>query len=318
MKKKGCLITLFFLLCLSLQAQQEIRIARYFGNRQAAISYTFDDGLLEHYTEVFPRLKSHQIRASFCVIGSTVGGYHKGTPCMTWSQLKEMAADGQEITSHGWQHKNVTKLTPWELRYEVQHNDTVIWQYTGSFPRTYFYPGNRKSEEVIAFCSEDRVGTRVRQVDVGSRRSSAWLKHWVDSLLASQEWGVTMTHGIRHGYDAFKDPQILWEHLDYVCTKRDSIWVGTFHDVCAYIRERDAVSLEVNEGEGNTIIVPSLALDSALFHHPLTLIIPDNITYATQGEHHLTIYKNLGLQCIDINPWAGQIELSTEPATVLR
>ena len=105
--------------------QPDIHVARWLGDRQAAISYTFDDGLLEHYTMVFPRLKQLGLKASFCIIGSKVGRDQKGTPCMTWQQLREMAADGQEITSHGFRHQSVEKLTGEALRYEVQHNDTM-------------------------------------------------------------------------------------------------------------------------------------------------------------------------------------------------
>ena len=65
-------------------------------------------------------------------------------------------------------HKNLTKLVGEERRFEIQHNDTVIFEQTGIFPRTYFYPGNRKNEEAIACASVDRVGTRIRQIDIGS------------------------------------------------------------------------------------------------------------------------------------------------------
>ena len=34
----------------------ELPVAKYLHNARAAVSYTFDDGLLEHYTLVFPRL----------------------------------------------------------------------------------------------------------------------------------------------------------------------------------------------------------------------------------------------------------------------
>lgn len=34
-------------------------------------------------------------------------------------------------------------------------------------------------------------------------------------------------------------PQRLWDHFDHVKAREDSIWVGTFHDVAAYVKERD-------------------------------------------------------------------------------
>ena len=50
MKKN--LILLVCALCLgSISAQSQVSVARFKGNCKAAISYTFDDGLLEQYTE---------------------------------------------------------------------------------------------------------------------------------------------------------------------------------------------------------------------------------------------------------------------------
>lgn len=292
---------------LTVKAQTETQVAKFFGNRQAAISYTFDDGLLEHYTMVFPRLKAHGIKATFCIIGSKIGGDHKGIPCMTWAQLREMAADGQEITSHGWQHKAVTNLSEAELRYEVQHNDTIIQDSVGVFPRTYFYPGNRKSVETIAFCTQDRVGTRLRQVDVGSRRDSLWLLGWVRQLLDNGAWGITMTHGITIGYDAFKDPDILWNHFRQVDSLRDQIWIATFHDVSAYVKEQESICLETIYNKEWLEIIPHLDLDPQLFHHSLTMILPYSVSLVTQNGVYLPIYVSNGQRCVDFNPFGGKI-----------
>ena len=266
-----------------------ISVAKFFSNRQAAVSYTFDDGLREHYTMVFPHLKALGLKASFCIIGSKVGNNWKGTPCMTWEQLREMAADGQEISSHGWAHKNVTTLSEKELRFEVQHNDTVISDSVGSFPRTYFYPGNRKSETTTAFCMKDRVGTRMRQVDIGSRRDSTWLRQWINSLIEKGEWGIGMTHGITTGYDAFKDAGILWNHLKEVSRLQDQIWIATFHDVAAYEHERDMVQLQVKSRRRSISVKVKTLLDKRIFNMPLTIIIPDHITSATQKGKPLKI-----------------------------
>ena len=56
-----------------------IYVATYHGDRRAAIVYTFDDGLLEHYTMVFPELKKRGLKATFGIVGSKVGGDMKGT-----------------------------------------------------------------------------------------------------------------------------------------------------------------------------------------------------------------------------------------------
>lgn len=49
---------------------QSISIAKYADNRQAAISFTFDDGLKEQYSILFPKMKELGIKGTFCLIGS--------------------------------------------------------------------------------------------------------------------------------------------------------------------------------------------------------------------------------------------------------
>lgn len=69
---KFCLLSFFLCLPLSVFGQQ-VTIAPYYGGRQAALSLTFDDGLLDQYTLAFPQLKSRGLKATFAIIGSKVG-----------------------------------------------------------------------------------------------------------------------------------------------------------------------------------------------------------------------------------------------------
>ena len=70
-----------------------------------------------------------------------------------------------------------------------------------------------------------------------------------------------MTHGINYGYDAFKEPSLFWEHLDKVKSLEDKIWVGTFREVAAYIRERDDIRLNVSTHKRGLTITPEMTLD---------------------------------------------------------
>lgn len=89
---------LFFILLLAVGQQinaQEVTVARWLGNARAAVSYTFDDGLMDQYTLAFPELQKRGIHATFHIIGSKVGGDHKGTPCMTWEQIRQLHQSSQ-------------------------------------------------------------------------------------------------------------------------------------------------------------------------------------------------------------------------------
>lgn len=296
------------LLCTNAYAEN-VYVAKYDGDRQAAISYTFDDGLLEHYTMVFPKLKELGIKATFCIIGSKVGRDQKGTPCMTWEQLKEMADAGYEITNHGFKHQSMEKISGEALRYEVQHNDTLIYNNVGVFPRTYFYPGNRKTEEGLAFCSKERVGTRTFQVSMGGRRDSIWTEKWLERTLIQKEWGVTMTHGITIGYDCMKDPKFFWDHLKKVSNMQDRIWIATFHDISAYIAERDAIILDIKAKKNGYIVKPVLSLDKSIFHQPLTLVVKGKIAGVKQKGKNLSVTYKEGNSLFNFDPHGGTIHI---------
>lgn len=309
MPRGGMMWMLFSCLFILLPSMAQVRVARYYGNREAAVTFTFDDGLQEHYTMMFPRLKQLGLKASFGIIGSKVGSNWKGVPTMTWEQLREMAADGQEITSHGWAHHAVIKLTGEALRYEVQHNDSVIYEHLGFFPRTYFYPGNRKTDEAVAFCSQNRVGTRMFQGSFGSKRDSAWVQRTLARTLKNGEWTVWMTHGITKGYDAFPDPQLLWNTISQVAAMQDRLWVATLHDALAYIAERDTIVLDVKQGKNEITVTPGMPLDKHIFNHPLTLIVDGNVAEATQHGRKLAVTVMNGKTLVDIDPYGGKIKM---------
>ena len=83
----------------------------------------------------------------------------------------------------------------------------------------------------------------------------------------------TSTHGLTYGYDAFRNPQRLWDHLDQVKARENEIWVGTFREVASYIKEREETRLEVVNKKNTLLITPELKLDQELFVEPLTMVI---------------------------------------------
>ena len=324
---KTILLFLFSMVGLSLSGQPlTVRVAPFYQGRQAALSLTFDDGLQEHYTLLRPELNRRGLRATFAIVGSKVGGVMhssqdktmgiSGTPCMTWEMIRQLADDGHEIGSHGWEHKNVTKLSAERLRHEVQLNDSIIREQTGRFPMCYFYPGNQKDSATVAFCERDRVSSRTFQTSIGSKRDTAWLRKWLNGLISRREWGVGMTHGITTGYDHFADPQTLWSFLDDVAARQDSLWVAPFGEVSAYICERDNIELRIYQKDNYVEICPvsTLCLDN--YHQSLTLIIAgSSVRSARQNGHKLHVYQKNGLQMVDIQPTDGTIllKVATSP-----
>lgn len=282
--KRGCFAILFLAvngLAFGQENQKIFSVAPYQSDKQCAISFTFDDGLEEHFTLVFPKLEELGFKATFWVNGNTINegelGRMKEKPRSTWSQLKKMAQKGHEISNHGWTHKQLTRCSPEEMRYEIEHNDSVIEAKIGIKPVTFCYPNNSKNGAVIQAASQNRVGTRTEQFRMGSKSTPETLKTSIDSILKNRQWYATMIHGITCGYDAFKDASVLWNHLEEVKALEGKIWVGTFRDISAYTTEQKYVKLKITQKGEKWILVPSLPLNKELFAIPLTMVVDKNI-----------------------------------------
>jgi len=300
----------------SAQTTANIHIAKFKADKACAISYTFDDGLKEHYTLVTPWLVKLGLKATFVVNGSKINmdnNHITDTGRMTWDDLKEMAASGQEISNHGWAHKNFGRFPLDEIKEDILKNDSAIFANIGIMPRTFAYPNNTKSTEGVKFASENRVGTRTFQQSVGGKSTSENLDKWVNKLLDEHDWGVTMTHGITYGYDHFTSQNILWEHLQRVKAMEDKIWIGTFKEVSAYVKERDSTTLQMKEiGSWHYIVTPSCPLDKTLFTETLTAVIEEKDikkVWIHQGKRKLDVIIQADKALFDFDPFGEDIEI---------
>lgn len=259
----------------------KISVAKFKDNKNCAISYTFDDGLKEHYTLVAPELENRGFRGTFWINGNTINRNDPvvtDTARMTWAEIKELAMRGEEVSNHGWSHKKLTKLSLAEMRVEIDKNDSIILVKTGIRPLTYCYANNAKNDTVVQLASENRVGTRTFQRSIGSKSTLEELNKWTNQLIEARDWGVGMTHGINYGYDAFKNPQVLWSYLDNVKALEDKIWIGTFKAVSAYIKEVEIITIKTSLKKNIYTLTPNISLDKKLFTEPLTMILELNQT----------------------------------------
>ena len=307
----------FFIAC-QLYAQSDsasVYVAQYKGNKAGAVSYTFDDGYAEHYTLAAPELEKRGFRGTFFINGSKINSdneHVEDSSRATWPQLREMSERGHEIANHGWAHRNFARFPLEELKEDILKNDSAILVCVGKPSRTFAYPNNNKSQPGRSYVEQGRTATRLEQRSVGSKRTLQDLNDWVDGLIEKGEWGVGMTHGLTYGYDAFRNPQRLWDHWDYVKQHEDKIWVGTFEEVAAYVKERDSIRLVFCRHKHTLEVLPILDLDSTLFNQHLTMVI-DGVSEGTikvkQGKKKLHVTTAGGKCLFDFDPYGGKIKI---------
>ena len=282
--------------CNSIQVDS-VDVAPYLDGRTSAISFTFDDGMLCHYTDIAPELEKRDMRGTFWIIGSNMDTDSPDYPWMSWTQVADLANRGHEISNHTWHHPNLTQIPLDSVRWELQYCDSVLEAVVGHRPKTMAYPYNAMADSVVAACAEGRVGTRTFQTAQGQKESHQTadsLSQWLKQIMSQHAWGVTMTHGTTYGWDMWEQPQLLYNFFTEVQQVRDSVWVGTFEEVASYLAEAADVQIDSLQCGEQIRFVPSLrTLPMALYTQPLTFRLHgkfgDARFAAVQGETTLEI-----------------------------
>ena len=297
---------------LSMEAQDvKVSVAKYRDGKTCAVSFTFDDGNKDNFTIAAPELEKRGWRGTFWLNCSRIPGEVLGKKSkMTWDDVRDMHQRGHEMSNHGWDHKNLTKIPYEEAVIDIEKNDSAIFANIGVRPATFCYAYNAKTPEIMALASKGRVGTRTRQYAFGEQSPDQQLRQRMDKAIAEEDWAVWMTHAIVRGYDCFKDPARYTSFLDYVKEREDKIWVGTFREVAAYVAERDAVRLEQTVKGNRISVTPSLDLDPELYNMPLTMKVEGvSGVKAKQGGKRLTVVYRDGSAIFDFDPYGGTIRL---------
>lgn len=108
---------------------------------------TFDDGYRDNYENAFPLLRERNMTAAFFVVTDFID--EQRPEYFTWDMLREMAAAGMSIESHGRNHVSLAG----------KDADYLIWQALGSLetiqyelgvrPRFVSYPAGEYDRNVI-------------------------------------------------------------------------------------------------------------------------------------------------------------------------
>lgn len=291
---------------------EDVRTAAYKDGKECAVSFTFDDGMKEHYTIVAPELEKRGFRGTFWLCCAWIhDDPQTDTTHITWDEAREMDANGHEMSNHSWSHPNLTTLSDEEALEEIVHNDDAIEEQIGTRPVTFCFPYNAYNEERVAMAMEGRVGARLKEFWFGGQHSpDEYLHKQIEDALAAGSWIAGMTHGINYGYDCYEtDPSGFTRFLDYVKEREDRIWVGTFRDVAAYTKAAEAIELKAEKKGRGLIITTEMPSDELLKDVLLTMeVAAEGITAAQDGQKLETTTRN-GKSYFTFNPYGGEIAL---------
>lgn len=270
-----------------------VSIAKYRDGKKAAISFTFDDSIDDHYNLVAPQLEKNGLRGTFWVIGRSIDA----DGSLSSAQIREMSENGHEMSNHTWTHQRLSDMDPADVEKELVMTDDALEKITGKRPIAIAFPFNHWTDTVMSISMRGRVAAREFQFPMGQqyRRSTPEnLSAWLEKTISKGEWGVGMAHGIHHGWDQWEDENVLWDFFAKTASRSDVVWVGTFSEVASYIKEREACTIRTSVKGSKLTIIPQCDLDHGIFRENLTLVVTiDGV------DHH-----------VDFDPFAGPVKIN--------
>jgi peptidoglycan/xylan/chitin deacetylase (PgdA/CDA1 family) len=116
------------------------------------VTLGFDDGTVDQFTQGFPILAAHNMHATFFV---NTGPILAADPThMTWGDLHQLVAAGNEIAGHTIDHADLKPLSVAQAEHEVcDDRNTLLAQ--GFQPESFAYPFgsfDATSEAVVHYC----------------------------------------------------------------------------------------------------------------------------------------------------------------------
>lgn len=108
------------------------------------IILTFDDGYRDFYTDAFPILRKHRIKATAFIVYNFIGKDHN---YMDELQIREVVGSGLvEIGSHTLSHRYLTSLPTADAEKEIRESKVLLEKKFGVEVKHFAYPGGFTDE----------------------------------------------------------------------------------------------------------------------------------------------------------------------------
>lgn len=303
------------------------------GFRQAAVSYTFDDGCSNQFAVALPMFN----RYGFKMTLFTVTNWSPN-----WTVLQTASVQGHEVASHTVTHPSLNSMTAANQTAELKNSRDAIESHIPDRPcLTLAYPYCAPSTLALTtpyyiaarHCqgsiepSTPRDFYQISSIICGSAGSVNTVNDFTakfQNAANSRGWCVFLIHGVDNdgGYSPLSST-VLQGSLEYLYARTGTFWVTTFGDSVRYIRERNAVSVQELSAQGAKITLRVTdTLDDAIYNLPVTLRRPlpagwsgarvsqNGRTFAATG---VTINSEAYMM-FDVVPDAGEVVLSECPA----
>jgi peptidoglycan/xylan/chitin deacetylase (PgdA/CDA1 family) len=263
-----------------------LRIAKYKDNKQAAASYTFDDGYSSS-SLIGSIFEKAGLRATFYIIPGIVSDDG-------WSMWRALASKGHEIGNHSMTHPDFvnTVMTDQQLDTEINGAQKLIEQKLGVRPQTFAFPYHLYTDRALKVAQQNHVAVRKMNLgDAGYQFAFFDTDHGtdiagtlmtvnrqLDEVVKAGGWFVAGGHGVDGDGWSPVTTDFLQKHLTYAAQYSSTLWTDTFANVARYGLCRDTVKAEaLLQSSTQAYVRLTGPYDAAVCNAPLTVTVPVSI-----------------------------------------
>lgn len=315
---------------------QTAEIADWAGFRKAAASFTFDDGAPSHISDGAPTFDKYGYKASFHLVTNW-------SP--DWNGFQDLANNGHEISSHSVSHP--TNMGGEEAASKQAIESRIKQDYgciTAAYPNCNV-PDNTSalSQNYIAgrICNGSWQGI---SDNMGKNGPSDWFKvpaimtgdQGINStngftgemkkVIQSGGWVMFLTHGFsgkNNGYATYSptDLSAIDSTLQWAQENDKDIWIAPFRNVAMYIKERNASTIEPQDGgEAGTMsfeLSHNIANNISKYDYPLSIRVQSDWTNVKVSQNNAALESKVenGYIYFDAVPNAGTIVVKNADAS---
>ncbi|WP_158602260.1 S-layer homology domain-containing protein [Cohnella endophytica] len=270
----------------------ETTVCQWKDCKAAAYTIVYDDGIYDSVLRFAELHKKYGLVGTLALISGWIrDGYNDmGASTGTWEQWKKLLDEGYfDVASHTDTHRNLTTLTPQEMKTELNASADAIAANTGHVPQALALPYNAFNDAVVQEASKQYVVARQGGNNAGNApdtkkyyslysmlpESSTTVKQlndWLDFGIAKANWLILTGHG--NNGEGWSSPNLgLYDnHYAYVKERSDAVWNGTLAEVGKYLKERqNAVVDTYRINDRSFKVTISGTLDQSAYDEPLTL-----------------------------------------------
>lgn len=269
------------------ETEATVEIAKWQGNKKAAITLQFDDSTPGQATLGVPALIKRNIIGTWYVNpGSSVFNEYL-------NEWKEAVSGEQEIANHTMTHTGAATYE--ETVYEVGEAAKIIWNLRGEDDFASLMAFNRgggtswNEDDLEAVLEEykniDRqsyVGIKVLAKSVSPGSDAEQMYEIVPTVINEGIIGRVHFHGIasENGsppYDYGNGAVWIKEFetfLDKLVAIEDEVWIGGYIEVYKYIKEKNTAKAKITQYTNNSFSIElTSGMDDNYYNEPLTLIV---------------------------------------------